>query len=1072
MAVGLMPAVAQAAPIVFSQTPIAGWSTNGQVRKVLIVGNTVYAGGTFTQVTGPGGSPTLDRSNLAAFDIKTGNILTNFSADTNARVEALASDGSRLFVGGDFTTIKGVAKTRLAAVDLATGNVFTGFTAGATSHVYALKTYGSRLYVGGAFGNLGGQPRGRIGAVSTGTGAVDPNFNPNANDSVHAIVTSPDGQTVYVGGVFTSIGGGTRGFLAPVSATNGALLPLTFQYPLYANSVGNVWDLDITPAGDRLLAAEGGFENQVASFSTTTGQRLWYYQVDGDTQAVRYYNGNVYFGFHEGDINDHTVRMEVADATTGALLTSYKLPIDSFFGVWDIDASPDALVLGGEFLHVNNVATDGVAILPPQITDPVPPTPPSNVHITATSANSVSLAWDPGTDNQGVAGYRVLRGGVEVGYPIPTNFTDIGLSSASNYTYTVQTIDNAGNLSASTTPLPAGTDTTLIAHGDSWKYLDNGSDAGTSWRAPGFDDSAWASGPSQLGYGDGDENTVVGYGPNANQKYVTTYFRRQFNVADPSQVSALNMQLLRDDGAVVYLNGTEVARSNMPAGTITTSALAITDVTGAAENQYYAYSANPALLVAGTNTLAVEIHQQYRGSSDLSFDMILGAARRLGPPAPSGLQGTAPTGTSASLTWTAPNGPFVIAGYRVYRDGALVGSPSGTSFTDPGLTSATAYSYQVSAVDDHSQESPLSTAFAITTPDDVGPSTPTGLVAGNVGGTRASIAWNPSSDNVAVSHYDVIRDGVVVGTPSTPSYIDNSVVPSTTYSYTVDARDAAGNVSGVAGPLTVTTTDGVDSTPPSTPANLTVTSVGATNAALSWQPSTDDIGVAYYVVTRNGVDVGTPVGTTFTDTSLAAGATYSYTVTAVDASLNASGASNVASATTHLASETIVPVHSVWKYLDNGSNQGSAWTANSFNDSTWASGPAELGFGDGDEATVVGYGPNANQKYVTTYFRKQFTLTDPSQVTALNMQLLRDDGAVVYVNGVEVARSNMPTGVITSSTLAINDITGAGETTYYPFTISPSMLVQGTNTISVEIHQQWRGSSDLSFDAGLSAQYG
>ncbi len=71
---------------------------------------------------------------------------------------------------------------------------------------------------------------------------------------------------------------------------------------------------------------------------------------------------------------------------------------------------------------------------------------------------------------------------------------------------------------------------------------------------------------------------------------------------------------------------------------------------------------------------------------------------------------------------------------------------------------------------------------------------------------------------------------------------------------------------------------------------------------------------------------------------------------------------------------TLVPLQSVWKYLDNGTNQGTAWQATGFNDSTWAQGPAELGYGDGGEATVVGYGPNSGAKYITTYFRKSFAV--------------------------------------------------------------------------------------------------
>src|SRR5207248_11507031 len=107
---------------------------------------------------------------------------------------------------------------------------------------------------------------------------------------------------------------------------------------------------------------------------------------------------------------------------------------------------------------------------------------------------------------------------------------------------------------------------------------------------------------------------------------------------------------------------------------------------------------------------------------------------------------------------------------------------------------------------------------------------------------------------------------------------------------------------------------------------------------------------------------------------------------------------------------TCIATGSTWKYLDNGSNQGTAWRATAFSDATWASGAAELGYGDGDEPTVVSFGPNASAKFITTYFRKSFSVTDPAQVTSPSLRIKRDDGAVVYVNGTEVFRTNMPTG--------------------------------------------------------------
>jgi len=76
--------------------------------------------------------------------------------------------------------------------------------------------------------------------------------------------------------------------------------------------------------------------------------------------------------------------------------------------------------------------------------------------------------------------------------------------------------------------IPALADSTFVKFGAYWKYLDNGSDQGTAWQAPAFNDASWAGGPAQLGYGDGSERTVVGYGPSAAHKYITTYFRRAF----------------------------------------------------------------------------------------------------------------------------------------------------------------------------------------------------------------------------------------------------------------------------------------------------------------------------------------------------------------------------------------------------------------------------------------------------------------------------------------------------------------------------------------------------------------
>src|SRR5881394_2646437 len=128
------------------------------------------------------------------------------------------------------------------------------------------------------------------------------------------------------------------------------------------------------------------------------------------------------------------------------------------------------------------------------------------------------------------------------------------------------------------------------------------------------------------------------------------------------------------------------------------------------------------------------------------------------------------------------------------------------------------------------------------------------------------------------------------------------------------------------------------------------------------------------------------------------------------------------------SAQVLVPAGSVWKYLDNGSDQGTAWIAPAFDDSAWASGPAQLGFGDGDEVAVIGSGPDPAIRAITTYFRHSFALTNTAGISNLTVRLLRDDGGVVYLNGVEVFRSNMPNGPITFTTLASTAAGGLDET--------------------------------------------
>lgn len=163
---------------------------------------------------------------------------------------------------------------------------------------------------------------------------------------------------------------------------------------------------------------------------------------------------------------------------------------------------------------------------------------------------------------------------------------------------------------------------------------------------------------------------------------------------------------------------------------------------------------------------------------------------------------------------------------------------------------------------------------------------------------------------------------------------------------------------------------------------------------------------------------------------------------------------------------TVIPEGSEWSFLDDGSDQGTAWRSLTYDDSDWASGPAILGYGEAAVTTPVSFGANATDKHRTTYFRKTITLTESSDIIEATLQVKRDDGAVVYLNGEEVGRSSMPAGEITYRTFAENARDDGRE--FHPLEVPTTLFRDGDNVIAVEVHQGTAGSSDLQFDLELT----
>jgi len=177
---------------------------------------------------------------------------------------------------------------------------------------------------------------------------------------------------------------------------------------------------------------------------------------------------------------------------------------------------------------------------------------------------------------------------------------------------------------------------TLLPYASSWQVLDNGTDqtptalpATTHFASPSYDASAWRTETVQankvLGYGDNSRSNFptqtpnLSYGPSSSSKYITTYFRTSFTVADLGSITSLTLNVRRDDGIVVYLNGVEVGRSNMGAGPITYQSWAPTIVDAAAEYTPVTLTIPTTPLVEGQNLLAIELHQRDGSSSDITF---------------------------------------------------------------------------------------------------------------------------------------------------------------------------------------------------------------------------------------------------------------------------------------------------------------------------------------------------------------------------------------------------------------------------------------------------------------------
>ncbi|NIK61791.1 WD40 repeat domain-containing protein [Kribbella shirazensis] len=448
----------------------SSWQTNASVNAVAVAGNLVFAGGLFTRVRPPGkarGVGDAARKYFAVFDRTTG-VPTRFAPKVNGPVWSVATspDGKRVVIGGDFTAVDGVARSRVAMFDVATGKLVAGWDPAVSYRVAALKITGSTVYVGGSFGTVDRVVRNRIAAVSLSTGALLP-WDPDADDDVHAIELSADGTRVFVGGGFTSIGGRSSHALAMLSPSTGAAYAMPAAAaipPLSPGCDSRVKDIEVQ--GNKVFAGNAGAGmgcyDGVLAADAKTGKLIWQSHCLGATEAIKAIGNWLYKGSHahdcsaDGGFPDKTGmhHLLVHSTITGKLgpwFPNTDAGGKTMVGPLSFASGGNDLWAGGDFTTVNGVPQEGLTRFT-NTPGGAAPAQPAAPKVASARVSKVTIAFETVLDRDNITlTYLVYRGSTRIGTwsrtsnswtkPTVTSVTDSGLTSGQTLSYHVEVSD-------------------------------------------------------------------------------------------------------------------------------------------------------------------------------------------------------------------------------------------------------------------------------------------------------------------------------------------------------------------------------------------------------------------------------------------------------------------------------------------------------------------------------------------------------------------------------------------------------------------------------------------------------
>ena len=798
---------------------------DGRVNAIVQVGNTVVAGGTFTQVRKTNSTKILTRNFIFAFTYGTGAIDSNFVPQLDGEVETLVPgpDGHSVIAGGSFNNVNGQAFRKIVRLDVDTGAIETDFKSNANSLVNDLVVNGNTLYVAGKFSQIHGAARSGVAALDLQTGGVHPNFNVPFTDplrgalEVKKIDVSPDGSQLVAIGSFSQVGGLPRIQIAMLDLTTSPVSVSSWrtdQFPV--NDPGDptmTWcspkfdtymrDVDIDPTGTYFVVVSTGAyrrERLCDSVSrwplgtTGAGQMpTWVDWTGGDTStSVSVTGAAVYVGGHMRWFNNPYVSNAqgpgaVSRQGIGALDPVNGLPFNwnptrkRGVGVFAMPSTADGLYEGSDTDQIGHEFHARVAFFPLAGGETVPPNNPYQLpadlyNMEYTSGNLLRRTFDgsafgssstvSGVDWKNARGAFALNG--------------LLYSARSDGALTVRTFDGTTFGSPSTIDLN-GLD---VAPGSTWFI------PGTSTPIPPLT-TQFAS-ASGMFFDKGRLFYTVENDPRLYMRYFTP----------ESQVVGANLFVASTGDGVTWAD--------------------VRGMTLANNTLYFATKDGKLWRVAWNGNHPTGAVTQIGGPGIDSYNW---ASRGLfvfkqnldtfAPSKPGTPTGSSSTTDSIDISWgaSADAGSSTLT-YHVYRDGGL--SPVGSVVTDStttvdyhdgSLVSGTSHTYTVDATDAANNTSAMSDPSApiVVETQDLTPPTDPGTPTGTSNSTSTiDLSWAASTDNVSTSiTYRIYRDDPTnqIGTVTSSStgtidFQDTGLVAGSSHTYWVDAIDEADNPSG------------------------------------------------------------------------------------------------------------------------------------------------------------------------------------------------------------------------------------------------------------------------------------